>query len=124
MEPMEPRTMLAANINYTYSAADILHFNDGDLQNDIAFSYVFSEPRDGKQTVDVYLAANDGAGGPKPSARRSSRPSRFRSSATSLTSRRPATSRSSPVLAVMRSSSTSTGSRTSSTPRVSATSQN
>src|SRR5882724_8857822 len=33
MEPMEPRTMLAANINYTYSAADILHFNDGDLQN-------------------------------------------------------------------------------------------
>src|ERR1700755_857100 len=31
--------------------------NDGDLTNDIAFSYVFSEPRDGKQTVDVYLAA-------------------------------------------------------------------
>src|ERR1051325_4224367 len=33
LEPLEPRTMLAANINYTYSAADILHFNDGDLQN-------------------------------------------------------------------------------------------
>ena len=35
--------------------------NDGDLQNDIAFSYVFSEPKDGKQTVDVYLAANEDA---------------------------------------------------------------
>ena len=32
--------------------------NDGDLSNDIAFSYVFSEPKDGEQTVDVYLAAN------------------------------------------------------------------
>ena len=31
--------------------------NDGDLSNDIAFSYVFSEPKDGEQTVDVYLAA-------------------------------------------------------------------
>ena len=35
--------------------------NDEDLLNDIAFSYVFSEPKDGKQTVDVYLAANDEA---------------------------------------------------------------
>src|ERR1700752_2589659 len=35
--------------------------NDGDLENDIAFSYVFSEPKDGKQTVNVYLAANEDA---------------------------------------------------------------
>ena len=41
----------------TASAID----NDGDLLNDIAFSYVFSEPRDGKQTVDVYLAADEDA---------------------------------------------------------------
>src|SRR5882724_10906260 len=101
VSPADPtRTVIILNAN---PLADALHpdaiyrlavDNDGDLQNDIAFSYVFSEPRDGKQTVDVYLAANDGAGGPKPSARRSSRPSRFRSSATSPTSRRPATSRS------------------------------
>src|SRR5258705_2110966 len=39
--------------------------NDGDLQNDIAFSYVFSEPKDGKQTVDVYLAANEDAESPE-----------------------------------------------------------
>ncbi len=30
--------------------------NDGDLLNDIAFSYVFSEPQDGRQTVDVFMA--------------------------------------------------------------------
>ena len=35
--------------------------NDGDLLNDIAFSYVFSEPRDGRQTVDVFMATGDEA---------------------------------------------------------------
>jgi hypothetical protein len=29
--------------------------NDGDLRDDIAFSFVYSEPKDGRQTVDVYL---------------------------------------------------------------------
>ena len=36
--------------------------NDGDLRNDIAFSFVFGEPADGGQTVDVYLAVDDEAG--------------------------------------------------------------
>src|SRR4029079_5689293 len=35
--------------------------NDGDLLNDIAFSYVFSHPRHGKQTRDGYLAADEDA---------------------------------------------------------------
>jgi len=39
--------------------------NDGDLLNDIAFSYVFSEPVGGKQTVDVYLATGDEAESPE-----------------------------------------------------------
>jgi hypothetical protein len=55
--PADPeRTVLILNAN---PLADALHpdaiyrlaiDNDGDLLNDIAFSYVFSEPRDGKQT--------------------------------------------------------------------------
>ena len=49
----------------------LLKDNDGDLENDIAFSYVFSEPRDGQQTVDVYLAAHaDAESASKPSANR------------------------------------------------------
>jgi hypothetical protein len=66
--PADPeRTVLILNANHF---ADALHpdaiyrgavDNDGDLLNDIAFSYVFSEPKDGKQTVDVYLAANEDA---------------------------------------------------------------
>ena len=65
VSPADPtRTVIILNAN---PLADALHpdaiyrvaiDNDGDLENDIAFSYVFSEPRDGKQTVDVYLAAD------------------------------------------------------------------
>ena len=68
VSPADPtRTVIIMNAN---PLADALHpdaiyrvaiDNDGDLENDIAFSYVFSEPRDGKQTVDVYLAANEDA---------------------------------------------------------------
>jgi len=68
VSPADPeRTVIILNAN---PLADALHpdaiyrvavDNDGDLMNDIAFSYVFSEPRDGKQTVDVYLAANEDA---------------------------------------------------------------
>ena len=39
--------------------------NDGDLRNDIAFSFVFSAPQDGRQTVDVYLAVDDEAEEPE-----------------------------------------------------------
>ncbi|WP_370069318.1 DUF4331 family protein [Mycobacterium sp. MAA66] len=70
--PTDPaRTVLILNANPN---ADALHpdaiyrlaiDNDGDLQNDIAFSYVFSEPVDGQQTVDVYLATGDAAESPE-----------------------------------------------------------
>jgi hypothetical protein len=56
------RTVLILNANPT---ADALHpdaiyrlniDNDGDCLTDIAFSYVFSKPQDGKQTVSVFMA--------------------------------------------------------------------
>jgi hypothetical protein len=62
------RTVLILNAN---PMADALHpdaiyrlaiDNDGDLLNDIAFSYVFSTPQDGKQTVDVFMATGEDAG--------------------------------------------------------------
>jgi hypothetical protein len=61
--PANPdHTVLILNANPN---ADALHpgaiyrlaiDNDGDLRDDIAFSFVFSEPVDGRQTVDVFLA--------------------------------------------------------------------
>ena len=39
--------------------------NDGDLRNDIGFSFVFSPPRDGRQTVDVFLATDRDAESPE-----------------------------------------------------------
>ena len=39
--------------------------NDGDLLNDIAFSYVFSAPQNGSQTVDVYMAIGQQARSPE-----------------------------------------------------------
>ncbi|WP_458318470.1 DUF4331 family protein [Mycolicibacterium brisbanense] len=70
--PADPsRTVLILNAN---PQADFLHpdaiyrlaiDNNGDLRNDIAFSYVFSEPVDGRQTVDVYLATGDDAESPE-----------------------------------------------------------
>jgi hypothetical protein len=72
--PADPaRTVLILNAN---PLADALHpdaiyrlaiDNDGDLINDIAFSYVFSTPGgDGSQTVDVYLATGEQARSPEP----------------------------------------------------------
>src|SRR3954471_22297876 len=70
--PSDPsRTVIILNAN---PLADALHpdaiyrvavDNNGDLTNDIAFSYVFSEPVGGKQTVDVYLATDDDAQSPE-----------------------------------------------------------
>jgi hypothetical protein len=61
--PSDPsRTVLILNANPN---ADALHpeaiyrlaiDNDGDYLNDIAFSYVFSPPQNGKQTVNVFVA--------------------------------------------------------------------
>ena len=39
--------------------------NDGDLANDIAFSFVFSEPQNGRQWVDVFLATGADAESPE-----------------------------------------------------------
>src|SRR6187200_2890625 len=61
--PTDPsRTVIILNANPN---ADALHPDaiyrlnidtDGDLLADIAISYVFSPPQDGKQTVDVFVA--------------------------------------------------------------------
>ena len=66
--PQDPsRTALILNANPN---ADALHpdavyrlgiDNDGDLHDDIAFSFVYAPPRDGRQTVDVHLARGDDA---------------------------------------------------------------
>lgn len=70
--PADPdNTVLILNAN---PAADALHpdaiyrlaiDNDGDLRNDIAFSFVFSEPENGRQTVDVFLATGLDAESPE-----------------------------------------------------------
>jgi len=70
--PSDPsRTVLILNAN---PRADALHpdaiyrlaiDNDGDLLNDIAFSYVFCNPRDGQQTVDVFMATGEEARSPE-----------------------------------------------------------
>ena len=44
--------------------------NDGDLRNDIAFSFVFSEPVGDEQTVDVYLASGEDARSPEAAGSR------------------------------------------------------
>src|SRR5436190_22729169 len=58
----ENRTVIILNANPN---ADALHpdaiyrlniDNDGDYLTDIAFSYVFSKPRNGRQTVNVFIA--------------------------------------------------------------------
>jgi len=73
VSPADPtRTVIILNAN---PLADALHpdaiyrvaiDNNGDLMNDIAFSYVFSEPVNGKQTVDVYMATGDDARSAEP----------------------------------------------------------
>ncbi|MBC7997414.1 MAG: DUF4331 family protein [Leptolyngbya sp.] len=64
--PKDPeRTVLILNAN---PQADALHpdaiyrlaiDNNNDLLNDIAFSFVFSTPQNGKQTFDVFVAKGD-----------------------------------------------------------------
>ena len=63
--PTDPaRTAIILNAN-PFSQAPAFHphaiyrlniDNDGDLLNDIAFSYVFSPPQNGRQTVNVFMA--------------------------------------------------------------------
>ena len=58
----ENRTVIILNANFN---ADALHpeaiyrlniDNDGDYLTDVAFSYVFSKPQNGKQIVNVFMA--------------------------------------------------------------------
>lgn len=75
--PSDPtRTVLILNANPN---ADALHpdaiyrlaiDNDGDLLDDVAFSFVYSEPRDGRQTVDVFMAVGEEAEQPEAVGRR------------------------------------------------------
>ena len=67
------RTVIVLNANPN---ADALHpdaiyrvniDNDGDYLTDVAFSYVFSKPQNGRQTVDVFMAT-----GPESTLGRSS----------------------------------------------------
>src|SRR4051812_7950106 len=70
--PSDPaRTVLILNAN---PSADALHpdaiyrlniDNDGDCLTDIALSYIFAPPRNGAQTVDVFLAKGAEARSPE-----------------------------------------------------------
>ena len=70
--PKDPnRTVIILNANPN---ADALHpdaiyrlniDNDGDCLTDLAFSFVFSKPQNGKQTVDVYMAKEPEAHSPE-----------------------------------------------------------
>jgi hypothetical protein len=66
------RTVLILTAN---ASADALHPDaiyrlaidtDGDLVNDIAFSFVFSSPVDGRQTVNVFMAHGEQSRSPEP----------------------------------------------------------
>ncbi|HME48628.1 DUF4331 family protein [Mycobacterium sp.] len=70
--PTDPtRTVLILNANPNADALrpDAIYRlaldNDGDLLNDIAFSYVFSVPQGGRQTADVFLARGQEARSPE-----------------------------------------------------------
>lgn len=70
--PADPgKSVLILNANPN---ADALHpdaiyrlaiDNDGDYENDLAISYVFSQPAGGKQTFDAYLATGEEARSPE-----------------------------------------------------------
>ena len=70
--PADPsRTVIILNANPT---ADALHpdaiyrlniDNDGDCLTDIAFSYVFSKPQNGRQTVSVFMAKGEESRSPE-----------------------------------------------------------
>ena len=119
--PTDPsRTVIILNANPN---ADALHpdaiyrlnvDNDGDLLTDVALSYVFSKPQNGKQTFNVFLAKGAESRSVEATGRRSS-PMRKSHSAPSPTSSRRTTTHSSPAVAATLSSSISTASRICST---------
>ena len=93
--PADPsRTVIILNANPN---ADALHpdaiyrlniDNDGDLLTDIAFSYVFSKPQNGKQTVNVFWQKARSRARSKLSGRRSSPMPKSHSAPSPTSSRR------------------------------------
>ena len=126
--PADPsRTVIILNANPT---ADALHpdaiyrlniDNDGDCLTDIAFSYVFSKPQNGKQTVSVFMAKGEESRSPEAVGTKIITDAEG-PSAPSRTSSRPAILRSSPAAAATRSSSTMKASRICSIPGAAETS--
>jgi hypothetical protein len=119
--PTDPsRTVIILNANPN---ADALHpdaiyrlniDNDGDLLTDVALSYVFSKPQNGKQTFDVFLAKGAESRSAEAIGRKIVVMQKSRL-APSPTSSRRATTHSSPAVAATLSSSISTASRICST---------
>ena len=117
------RTAIILNANPN---ADALHpdaiyrlniDNDGDYLTDIAFSYVFSKPQNGRQTFSVFMATGRGVTiAPKPSEPRSSPTPKSLSERSRISLRR-APTHFLLAAAATRSFSTSTESRTCSTLR-------
>ena len=126
--PADPsRTVIILNAN---PPADALHpdaiyrlniDNDGDYLTDIAFSYVFSKPQNGKQTVSVFMAKGAESRSPEAVGTKIITDAEV-SFGPSPTSSRPAILRSSPAAAATRSSSILTASRICSTPAAAETS--
>ena len=127
--PTDPsRTVIILNANPN---ADALHpdaiyrlniDNDGDLLTNVALSYVFSKPQNGKQTFNVFLAK--GAESRSVEAIGKKIVADASHSAPSPTSSRRATTHSSPAVAATLSSSISTASRIYSTSAASGISPN
>ena len=125
--PADPsRTVLILNAN---PRADALHpdaiyrlaiDNDGDYLNDIAFSYVFSPPQNGKQTVSVFVAKGAESRSVEATGKKIIADAEV-SFGPRPTSSSPATTPSSPAAAATLSFSTMTASRICSTPRAAET---
>ncbi|BBZ02222.1 hypothetical protein MCHIJ_16590 [Mycolicibacterium chitae] len=68
-DPANTVLILTANTNGESLHPDAIYRinvdNDGDLRTDIAFSFVFAEPKDGVQTFDLYLAVDRDAEEPQ-----------------------------------------------------------
>ncbi len=124
-DPTRTAIILNANVNVDALHPDAIYRlnidNDGDCLTDIAFSYVFAPPKNGQQTVSVFVAKGQSPAQSKPSARRSS-PTPQSRSAPNPTSINRVSTRSSPALAATLSFSTSTESRNCSIPVASGTS--
>jgi hypothetical protein len=123
------RTVIILNANPN---ADALHPDaiyrvnidaDGDYLTDIALSYVFSKPQNGRQTFSVFMAKGEQSRSPEATGNKIVTDAESRSEESRI-SFAPAPMRFSPAAAATRSSSISTASRTCSTSVANGTSPN